>query len=97
MTSADGIKIPHNGIISGCSVSTDTTITAVAGRTMQFRVNNSATYAVNLVIPQGTTGAYSDFENLDVSAGDLIQAIILANGTDNIGNIISTFEITERP
>lgn len=97
MTSTDGILVPNNGVITAVSVSTDTIITGIAGRTMEFRINDSLTYNIDLIIPQGESKAYSFFENLDVSAGDLVQVILLANGADNVGNIIATFEITERP
>ena len=95
MTSADGILTPHNGIITGGSVSVD--VPLVADRTLEIRVNDSILEAVQVTITAGNAEAWADYFNLDVSAGDIVQAVLLANGVDNVGNIIATFEITERP
>lgn len=92
-SSTSGFKIPYNGTI--LSVSIQNTTTATANRTLDVRVNNSTVNRIQLTVTAPNTGASLTNGNLDFSAGDLIQCVLLSGG-DTYSNIIVLIEVARR-
>jgi len=94
MSSNVGLKTPRNGTIISVSIDNDNITTA--NRTLDIRVNNSTTNRVQLTVTTGNKGAYLSNGNQDFSAGDLLQAVLLANNSDRFDDILVTFEVAWR-
>lgn len=94
MSSTVGLRMPRNGTILAVSIDNDNITTA--NRTLDIRVNNSTTNRVQLVVTTGNKGANLTNGNQDFSAGDLLQAVLLANGSDRFDDVLVTFEVAWR-
>ncbi|HPI81864.1 MAG TPA: hypothetical protein PK122_01380 [Candidatus Paceibacterota bacterium] len=95
MSSAQGLRMPRNGVITSVSLDNATTVTA-ANRTLDIRVNNSTTNRVQLLITTGNKGAYLTGANQNFSAGDLLQAVLISNGSDTFTDVLVIFEVAWR-
>jgi len=92
-TSANGFRMPYNGTILSASIHNSTT--ATGSRTLDIRVNNSTTNRIQLTVTTGNNGISITNGNLNFSANDLIQCVLLG-GADGYNDIIVTFEIARR-
>lgn len=93
-SSTTGFVMPRNGTIVSASVDNGTTVGTT--RNLEIRVNNSTTNRVLLPITSGNKSNSINDANQDFSVNDRIQVIALANGNDNINNIIVTFNVSYR-
>lgn len=94
MSSTQGIKMFRDGTV--LSVSIDNATTTTANRILDVRVNDSTTNRIQLTVGSGNKGAYLTNGNLDFSAGDLIQAVLLLNSSDTFSDIIVAIEVAWR-
>lgn len=94
MSSITGLSMPRNGTIIAVSLDNDNITTA--NRTLDIRVNNSTTNRVQLTVTTGNKGASLVDGDQDFNAGDILQAVLLANNSDRFDDVLVTFEVAWR-
>lgn len=95
-TSTSGFNMLMNGTITGISIDNNNTVTNINGRTLDIRVNNSTTNRYQLTVTNGNKSANATNVNLDFNSGDILQAILLPNNTDDFDNSIVKIEVSWR-
>lgn len=94
-TSTVGFNMKQNGTI--ISATLDNSDTATSTRLIEIRINNSTVNKVTLSLTSGNKSVLDNSSNLDFSSGDKIQVVAIADGTNDLDNVIVTFEVAWRP
>ena len=94
MSSTRGIRMIRNGTVTAISIDNQNNVTAAAGRDIEIRINDVSTEI--LTILQNDKGAYTNQVNLDFDINNLIQAVLIANNSDRLDDVLVSFEVTWR-